>query len=176
MSREQFVDTFGSLFQGPTWVVEEAYEHRPFSDTGDLRRAFQDALFSGTPEDQAALLGSYPELGAESVATALPDDVSFRDQSALGLTRLDQKDHEELADLTSRYQDRFGFPLIMAVRDRESLSQVLRQGWARLDNSPAQERAAALVETARIAGYRFDDLVADANPVHAARSRMGTFG
>lgn len=176
MSRERFVDTFGSLFQGPTWVVESAYEHRPFDDTGDLRRAFQDALFAGTREEQDALLSSYPQLGAASVATAQPDDVSFRDQSTLGLTRLDEKDHDELADLTARYEERFGFPLILSVRDRDSFAQVLRQGWARLENSPAQERAAALVEAARIAGYRFDDLVADTNPVHAARSGMGTLG
>ncbi len=176
MTREQFVDTFGSLFQGPTWAVEAAYDHRPFSGTGDLRRAFQDALFSGSDGDQAVLLDAYPELGAESVATALPDDVSFRDQSSLGLTRLDEKDHAELAELTSQYRDRFGFPLIVCVRDRDSFAQILRQGWARLENSPAQERAAALVEVARIAGYRFDDLVADANPIQAARSSIGTLG
>jgi len=29
MSREQFVETFGGLFQGPRWVVERAYDERP---------------------------------------------------------------------------------------------------------------------------------------------------
>jgi uric acid transporter len=41
MSREQFADTFGPLFQGPRWVVENAYDQRPFADTQALRRAFQ---------------------------------------------------------------------------------------------------------------------------------------
>ena len=57
------------------------------------------------------------------------------------------------------------------MRDRDSFDQVVRTGWQRLANSPAQEHAAALVETAKIAGYRFDDLVADANPIHSARTR-----
>jgi hypothetical protein len=30
------------------------------------------------------------------------------------------------------------------------------------------------VEIAKIAGYRFDDLVADANPIHSARARFVT--
>src|SRR6478672_4472329 len=52
MSREDFADTFGSLFQGPRWVVERAFDSRPFSDTSDLRRAFQEALFSANADEQ----------------------------------------------------------------------------------------------------------------------------
>jgi OHCU decarboxylase len=172
MSREQFVDTFGGLFQGPHWVVERAYDSRPFQDTSDLRRAFQEALFSATEEEQRQLIGSYPDLGAESVAEGEEGEDSLRDQSTLGLTRLDEKDHTELADLTSKYRDRFGFPLVTCVRDRDSFDQILRHGWERLNNSPTQEHAAALVEIAKIAGFRFDDLVAEANPIHTARSRF----
>lgn len=172
MPREQFVETFHSLFQGPSWVVERAYDQRPFSDTNDLRQAFQEALFAASTEEQRRLIDSYPELGAESVAGGDEGEQSLKDQSALGLTRLDEKSHDELSDLTSRYRDRFGFPLVTCVRDRDSYAQVLRHGWERLNNSPSQEHAAALVEISKIAAYRFDDLVADANPVHSARQRI----
>ena len=57
----------------------------------------------------------------------------------------------------------------MAVRDQESFDQFLRQGWERLNNSPTQEHAAALIEIAKIATHRFDRLVTDANPIHSAR-------
>ena len=172
MSREDFADTFGSLFQGPRWVVERAFDSRPFSDTSDLRRAFQEALFSATSDEQRQLIDSYPDLGADSVAEGEEGPDSLRDQSALGLTRLDEKGHGELSELTSQYRDRFGFPLVTCVRDRDSFDQVVRTGWERLNNSPAQEHASALVEIAKIAGYRFDDLVADANPIHSARTRF----
>ena len=45
----------------------------------------------------------------------------MRDQSALGLTRLDRQDQRELSPLTAAYRDKFGFPLIMpsATRDRD---------------------------------------------------------
>jgi OHCU decarboxylase len=171
MTREQFVGTFGSLFQGPTWVVERAYDQRPFADTKDLRQAFQEALFSATTEEQLDLIDAYPDLGAESVAGGDEGEDSLRDQAALGLTRLDEKDHLELSELTHQYRDRFGFPLVTCVRDRDSFAQVLRHGWERLNNSPSQEHAAALVEISKIAAYRFDGLVADANPIHSARTR-----
>jgi 2-oxo-4-hydroxy-4-carboxy--5-ureidoimidazoline (OHCU) decarboxylase len=47
----------------------------------------------------------------------------------------------------------------------------LAQGEARLQHSEAQEHARALIEIAKIAGHRFDDLVADANPIHSARTQ-----
>src|SRR5690606_1443613 len=47
MSREEFVDTFGRLFQGGAEtraaVVGRAYDRRPYADTANLRAAFQEA-------------------------------------------------------------------------------------------------------------------------------------
>jgi OHCU decarboxylase len=165
MTEDEFVDTFAGLFQGPDWVVRRAYAQRPFSDTQDLRRAFQEALFAATVEEQEQLINSYPDLGAHV------GGASLEDQSTLGLHRLAEKEHEELASLTAAYRDRFGFPLVTAVRDRTSLDHVLSSGWERLNNSPTQEHATALIEIAKIATHRFDEKVANANPIHSARNR-----
>lgn len=172
MSREQFVDTFGCLFQGPRWAVERAYDSRPFTDTMDLRQAFAEALFSASTEEQRALIDSYPNLGAASVAAGEEGAESLRDQSALELDRLDEDAHGELSDLATQYREHFGFPLIMCVRDRSDFDDMVADGWKRMDNSPSQEHAAALVEIAKISGHRFDDLLADANPITSARSRF----
>ena len=127
MSSEEFVRTFSGLFQGPDWMVERAYAQRPFTDTQDLRRSFQEALFAATPEEQEQLISSYPDLGAVSVAVGEEGEDSQSDQSVLGLTRLAEQEHQELAALTKAYRDRFGFTLIMAVRDHENIDQLLRQ-------------------------------------------------
>ena len=171
MSSEEFVATFSGLFQGPEWVVERAYAQRPFSDTHDLRRAFQEALFGAGDDEQEQLIAAYPDLGAGSVATGEEGPASLADQSALGLNRLAEKEHDELAALTHAYRERFDFPLVVAVRDQDSFDQILRHGWERLNNCPTQEHAAALIEIAKIAAHRFDQMVADANPVHTARTR-----
>ena len=59
----------------------------------------------------------------------------------------------------------------MCVRDVATRDQILRTGWQRMENSPTQEHAAALIEIAKIANHRFDDLVAEANPIASARTR-----
>lgn len=58
-----------------------------------------------------------------------------------------------------------------AVRDQTSFDTIVKGGWERLNNSATQEHATALVEIAEIAAYRFDELVANANLVHTARTR-----
>ncbi len=171
MGREEFVQTFAGLFQGPRWVVERAYDLRPFTDTHDLRRSFQEALFGASAEEQRGLIESYPDLGSESVADGLSGEDSLRDQSVLGLHRLGDVEQEDLAALTTAYRERFGFPLVTCVREADSFEKVLAQGRARLENSQRQEHAAAIIEVAKIAGHRFDDFVSDANPIHTARTR-----
>ena len=171
MNREQFVETFAGLFQDKTWPVELAYDLKPYTDTQDLRRAFSEAVFSGSDQDQRALIAGYPDLGSPAVAEGDAGEGSIRDQAALGLHWLGEEEAEQLAALTTAYRDRFGFPLITAVRDADSFDRVMEQGEARMGNSVQQERVAALIEVAKVASYRFDDLVADANPIHSARTR-----
>ncbi len=176
MNRSQFVDTFGDLFQGPRWVVERAYDGRPFADTHALRRRFQESLFSATRDEQRQLIEAYPDLGSQLVADGLSGEASLRDQSTRGLNRLGDVEHDELAELTQEYRERFGFPLVISVRDADSFDKILEQGRARLENCETQEHAAALIEIAKIAGFRFDDYLKQANPIHSARTRWAAKG
>jgi OHCU decarboxylase len=171
MSREEFADTFGPLFQGPRWMVEQAYDQRPFTDTQDLRRSFQEALFTASPEQQEELMSFYPALGSDAVASGDEGAYSHTDQTTAGLTRLTDEDHTAFSELTTAYREKFGIPLIVAVRDAGDRNQILESGWARMNNSPTQEHATALIEIAKIANHRFDDLVAEANPIHTARTQ-----
>ncbi|MFD7153618.1 2-oxo-4-hydroxy-4-carboxy-5-ureidoimidazoline decarboxylase [Kribbella sp. NPDC059898] len=174
MTQAEFVETFGGLFHGPRWAVERAWEMRPYADTHALRRSFQEALFSGSREEQVELIQAYPQLGSQFVADGLSGEASLRDQSDKGLTFLGDPERDELTAITSAYEDRFGFPLVISVRDAESYERILEQGRERLGNCENQEHAAALLEIAKIAGYRFDDFVSDANPIHSARTRWSS--
>lgn len=168
MSEDEFAQTFGGLFQGPDWVVHRAYAQRPFRDTADLRRSFQEALFAATPQEQAELIAGYPRLGSDEVIEGTTGAASQEEQSLRGLTHLNGADQERLDSLTSAYRERFGFPLVVSLRDEGSFDQIIEHGERRLHNSVVQEHNSAMVEIAKIAGYRFDDLVAEANPLQAA--------
>jgi OHCU decarboxylase len=174
MTQEKFVQTFGRLFQGPEWVAERAYDLRPFKDTHDLRMAFQESLFSAERTEQRDLLSFYPDLGSDAVDGDTRGEESARDQGSVGLTLLNDEDHEEFAHLTEAYRDRFGIPLIVSVRDVDNRNEILKSGWERMQNAPTQEFAAAIIEVAKIANHRFDDLVADASPIMSARAARMT--
>jgi len=87
-----------------------------------------------------------------------PSVLSIKDQAFAGLDRLDTDEHHSLGDLTAAYRKKFGFPLIIAVRENTK-ETILRSGNARLDNSPSAEQATALVEIAKIANLRLLDIV-----------------
>jgi uric acid transporter len=158
MNREQFVNTFGGLFQGMAWLAEKAYEARPFADTYELRSAFHNGLFNASPEQQLALIRAYPRLAHVFRGDGRPNVMSVMDQAMAGLDRLDSDEYRSLDDLTAAYAKKFDFPLIIAVREHTK-ETIMKEGNRRLSNSPAAERAAALVEIGKIANLRLLDLV-----------------
>jgi OHCU decarboxylase len=158
MDRDQFVATFGPLFQGAAWIAEQAYDAHPFEDVYDLRRALHDALFDAPADRQLELIRQFPDLaGAATREGRLPTQ-SVVDQAIAGLDRLNSDEYTSFDTLNHAYREKFGFPLVIAVRENTK-ETILKSGNARLQNSPAAEQAAALVEIAKIANLRLLDLV-----------------
>jgi OHCU decarboxylase len=166
MGREQFVAEFGGLFQGPPWIAEQAYDARPFEDVYALRRAFHDVMFEASSDQQLELIRAYPDIGSVFRGDRSASVMSVKDQAFAGLDRLDTDEHHSLGDLTSAYRTKFGFPLIIAVRENTK-ETIVRSGNARLNNSPAAEQATALVEIAKIVNLRLLDLVEEPDRVTA---------
>lgn len=165
MDREQFERTFAAVVQDNTWALDRAYALRPFPTSAALSEAFQDALITATPEEQEALLHSFPDLGAfDEHGKPLS-----REHGQGALENLREDEEYEIAELANSYQEKFGFPLIVSAREHERYDQLHRAGWTRMDNSVATERQAALIEISKIVNYRYEQLVADANPISSAR-------
>jgi OHCU decarboxylase len=156
LSDEEFVATFGPLFQGPPWVAEKAEGRRPFDGLYGMRHAFHTTLFEAPEGLQLELLRGYPDLAARINL----GQQSTRDQSSAGLNRLTPEEYERFDRLNAAYRERFGFPFIVCVREntKETIFEAFER---RLENTPVQERAAGLVEVAKIANLRLDDLVED---------------
>lgn len=158
MDRDQFVQTFGGLFQGPPWIAEQAYQARPFEDVYDLRKAFHDVLFDAPAERQLELIRQYPDLAGAATREGRLSSRSVMDQAFAGLDQLSRDEYTSFDDLNRAYRDKFGFPLVVAVRENTK-ETILKAGNARLQNSPAAEQATALVEIAKIANLRLLDIV-----------------
>ncbi|WP_224391036.1 solute carrier family 23 protein [Pseudonocardia sp. ICBG1293] len=170
---EEFAATLGRLFEGPTPVPSRVHARGPFPDATGLRAAVQDELFAAPAPEQRALMGHYPDLGglvgaggSGAPAPRRRDDAgpgggtaaaALRDRAGLAL--FDHDDRTELAAVAGAYRERFGFPLIVCLRDAGDTRTLLATARRRLEHPPAQEHATALVEIAKVAGRRFDDLV-----------------
>lgn len=164
MSKEKFRETFGEVVQGVDWVLDRAWEQRPFDDVHDLRSAFQEAMLTGSDTQQLDLIRAFPDLGAEDEETGELIAVDHK-----GLSHLEETEHENVVNLAAAYREHFGFPLVICARETERYDRVLRNGWSRMDNSETSEKSFALIEIAKIVNHRFDDLVADANPLTSVR-------
>jgi 2-oxo-4-hydroxy-4-carboxy-5-ureidoimidazoline decarboxylase len=158
MSEEEFVAMFGSLFEHSPWVAQEAWRRRPFGSSGALHAAFEDAIRSAPREKQLALIRGHPELAGREAEEGELTEESGREQASAGLDRLSPAEHARLTELNRRYRERFGFPMIVCVREHTTDS-ILAWGSARLERSPDEEVATALGEIAKIADLRLKDLL-----------------
>ena len=111
-------------------------------------------------------MNSFADLGAETAAA----NRYLRDHASAGIAGLEDEERSQVLELARAFRKKFGFPLIVCAREVERYERVLANGWTRMANSAAVERAAGLIEIAKIANYRFDELVANANPIAAAHT------
>ena len=167
MDRPTFVSTFSKMFTTQTWPVERAWEARPFASVSELRSSFEDAVLSATPQEAEELIASYADI-VSLVLDGQGDEQALADTSNLSIGELTDKEAEELRALGAAYRTKFGRPLIICVNNVVDRKHLLESGWRRVEHSPAREARFALGEVIDIADLRFDQLVADANPMRAA--------
>ena len=167
MDRPTFVSTFSKMFTTQTWPAERAWEARPFASVSELRSSFEDAVLSATPQEAEELIASYADI-VSLVLDGQGDEQALADTSNLSIGELTDKEAEELRALGAAYRTKFGRPLIICVNNVADRKHLLESGWRRVEHSPAREARFALGEVIDIADLRFDQLVADANPMRAA--------
>ena len=167
MDRDQFVATFSSMFSAHTWPVERAWESRPFASVSELRSSFEDAVLAASPEEAEELIASYTDV-VSLVLDGAGDEQASTDTSNLSVGEVTPEEAEELRALAAAYHEKFGRPLIICVDNVVDRKHLLSSGWRRVEHSPAREARFALGEVIDIADLRFDQLVADANPMRAA--------
>jgi OHCU decarboxylase len=158
MDEDAFVAALGGLFEHSPWVARDACAARPFESVSDLQRALGAAMRGAPRARQVELIRAHPELaGREARAGELTAE-SASEQARAGLHRLSAEEVRTLSELNRAYRERFGFPLVVCVREHTKDS-ILAWGRERLAHSSDEEVATALGEIEKIAGLRLADLV-----------------
>jgi len=109
-------------------------------------------------EEQLALIRAHPELAGRAAIRGELTPESTQEQQGAGLAACTPEEFARLQQLNGLYTQKFGFPFILAVKghNRASVIAALEQ---RVENTVEHERAVALREIGRIAGFRLADLV-----------------
>jgi 2-oxo-4-hydroxy-4-carboxy-5-ureidoimidazoline decarboxylase len=160
MDQDEFVAALGPLFEHSPWVARAAYERRPFASVADLHAALEGAMRGAPLERQIDLIGAHPELAGRQARAGELTEASTGEQARAGLDRLTAAEVDALTELNRSYRDRFGFPLVICVREHTKDS-IVAWGRARLWHTREDEIATALGEIAKIAALRLGDLVSD---------------
>ncbi len=156
------------LYEHSPWIAEEALAQRPFRSLAHLKHALAQVVRTAELDAQLALIRAHPELAGKAMVAKSLTAESTHEQSKAGLTQCTPEEFERIQQLNAAYNERFGFPFILAVRGPRgtglSKQEIIDTFARRLDNHPEFELAEALRNIHRIAEIRLNDKFA-AEPV-----------
>lgn len=154
-----FSARLGSIFEHSPWVAEDVWPLRPFTGIGDLHAAMCKSVVDAGGDAQMELLRAHPQLAGKAALRGELTADSTREQQGAGLDQCSADELARLHALNARYEQRFGFPFILAVRGHTRAS-ILDNLAARIDNPHDEEFAEALHQVERIALFRLAALIA----------------
>ena len=158
LDQSGFVAALGGIFEGPPWIVTDAWAARPFSDVDVLYSALCQVMYAAPPERKVALIQAHPNLVGRAARTGTLGPASTAEQAAAGLNDLTADEIATFECLNAEYQQRFGFPFVICARENKKES-ILAGFAARMHNTRDQEIATALDEIAKICRLRLLDTV-----------------
>jgi OHCU decarboxylase len=161
LAQDDFLAIYGGVYESSRWVAQAVW---PQARAGDLdaleamQAAMRGAVERAGREKQMMLVRAHPELASRAAIAGEMTAESKAEQKGAGLDQCSQEEFAEFMTLNQRYNERFGFPFIIAVKglDRQAVLRAFRQ---RIGNGPETEFAAALEQIHRIAAIRLAAMI-----------------
>ena len=161
LTREEtaaFVERYGGIYERSPWVAAAAAEVlEAGADARTIRRVMADCVDNASAERQLELMRAHPDLAGKAAIAGDITESSTDEQASAGLDSCTPAEYEKFQALNALYRRKFGFPFIMAVRDR-TRRDILTAFATRLNHSAVVEFETALSEIHRIAALRLDAL------------------
>lgn len=161
MNQDDFVNTFGGIFEHSPWIAERAYrmERGAAHDSAvGLHNLLCRVFRSSSDEERLGVLRAHPDLAGKLAAAKRLTAESTTEQASAGLDVLTDKERSTFQGLNQRYVEKFDFPFIIAVRDHDKAS-ILTAFQLRIENSRETEFETACRQVERIAEFRLKDLL-----------------
>lgn len=156
--RARFEQLLAGIYEHSPWVVQRAFDKRPFGSLAALKRALVEVVRDAGRTLQMALLQAHPELAARAVGNEALTPESADEQRRAGLAACTPAELARLHELNAAYRHKFGHPFILAVRGPggEGLApaQIIATLERRLAGTVDAELGEALRQVHRIAEDR----------------------
>lgn len=156
MAKDQFVSQFGGVFEHSEWIAEAAFdlELGPAHDTPTgLHHALCRIFRSSGADKQLKVLKAHPDLAGKLAMAKKLTAHSTDEQASAGLDALTDDERARFTELNTTYQDRFGFPFIIAVKGLNK-ADILSAFERRIAHDRDTEFAEACRQVERIALIR----------------------
>jgi len=160
MSRDQFVATFGDIYEHSAWVAQKAWDNGLNSEHDQiavLQSLMADLLLSADRDTQLALINAHPDLAGKAAVAGELTEASTSEQAGAGINQCTAEEFSRFTELNDAYKAKFSFPFIMAVKG-SNRHQILAAFEERIHNTPEAEFERALTEINRIACFRLEAL------------------
>jgi N-carbamoyl-L-amino-acid hydrolase len=160
-SQAEFTALLDGTYEHSPWIAYAAWAQRPFTSLAQLKYALAEVVRSSPRDKQLALVRAHPELAGKAMVSKSLTAESTNEQGKAGLNDCTPAEFAHIQDLNARYNSKFGWPFVMAVRgprgaglDRQ---QIIATFERRLAGHPDFELAECLRNIHRIAEIRLND-------------------
>ncbi|MGJ8725176.1 MAG: 2-oxo-4-hydroxy-4-carboxy-5-ureidoimidazoline decarboxylase [Roseibacillus sp.] len=160
MTKPEFIDLLGSIYEHSPWVAEAAFAQQPFATRDDLIILMKSIVEAATDEEKLTLICAHPDLGGKLARAGKLTSESTAEQAGLGLDRLSDEEYQQFADLNASYLAKFDFPFIICAK-LSTRPKVLAAFATRVQNSREVELKEALRQIHLIAQLRIEEKVPD---------------
>jgi N-carbamoyl-L-amino-acid hydrolase len=159
--RDEALHLLDGLYEHSPWVADQALDARPFESLAQLKQVMARVLQAAGLEAQLGLIRAHPELAGKAMVSRSLTTQSKQEQDKAGLTDCTPEEFATLQQLNADYNDKFGFPFILAVRGSRgtglSKQQIIASFARRLKHQPDVELQECLRNIHRVVELRLND-------------------
>jgi N-carbamoyl-L-amino-acid hydrolase len=160
-STQEAMQLLDGLYEHSPWIAEGALKHRPFVSWAHLKHCMTQVLKDADRDLQVSLVRAHPELAGKAMVSKELTAESTNEQRKAGLTECTPAEFEKIQSLNAAYNQKFGWPFILAVRGPRGLGlnkhQIIATFERRLNGHPEFELQECLRNIHRIVEIRLND-------------------
>ncbi|CAH1777813.1 unnamed protein product [Owenia fusiformis] len=157
MGYDNFINTFRNVVEHCPLAAASVWADRPFSSEKDLGEAFGAFLDSLSNNGKEGVLRLHPDLAGRIAKSGTLSKESSLEQSQAGLLDLTEDEQKQLGERNKLYQDKFGFPFVICVRENKK-NAIIQGIKERLEHTKEEECEIGVENVKRIALLRIHDI------------------